>query len=151
MTALTRARLLAVGALTTLCLALAAPIATAAEGAAPQYTKESQQAYEGQLKAGEIASATFNKRLRSLRLTLKNGEHVLYRYPKKGSKPLQEALKAKHVSVTILKPSEAASEAKSSKKPGHKLRYIVGGVLIVVLVLVGGVLAFNRSRAAREE
>jgi hypothetical protein len=130
---------------------LATPIATAAEGAAPQYTKESQQAYEGQLKAGEIASATFNKRLRSLRLTLKNGEHVLYRYPKKGSKPLQEALKAKHISVTVLKPSEAASEAKSSKKPGHKLRYIVGGVLIVVLVLVGGVLAFNRSRAAREE
>jgi len=151
MTALTRARLLAVAAISTLCIVLAAPITAAGAAASPQYTKESQQAYEGQLKAGEIASATFNKRLRSLRLTLKNGEHVLYRYPKKGSKALQDALKAKHVPVTILKPSEAASEAKSSKKPGHKLRYIVGGVLLVVIVLAGLVLLFNRGRRAREE
>lgn len=150
MTALTRARLLGIAVLSTLLVALAAPLADAG-AAAPQYTKESQQAYEKQLNAGEIASATFNKRLRSLRLTLKNGEHVLYRYPKKGSKALEDALKAKHVSVTILKPSEAASEAKSSKKPGHKLRYIVGGVLVVVILIVGLVLLFNRGRRAREE
>lgn len=148
MTALMRGRLLAVTVLSTFCLALVAPL-SGAGAAVPQYTKESQQTYEKQLNAGEIASATFNKRLRSLRLTLKNGEHVLYRYPKKGSKALEEALKAKKVPVTILKPSEAAKE--TTKKPGHKLRYIVGGVVVVVIVVAGLVLLFNRGRSAREE
>jgi hypothetical protein len=147
MTALTRARLLGIAALVTLCLSAAPP----AGAAAPQYTKESQQAYEKQLNAGEIASATFNKRLRSLRLTLRNGQHALYRYPKKGSKPLEEALQAKHVPVTVLKPSEAASEARSSKKPGHKLRYIAAAVLVVAIVIAGLVALFNRGRRAREE
>lgn len=149
MTGLTRARLLGSIAPILLCLALAAPLGALA-AAVPQYTKESQQAYEAQLQKAEIASATFNKRLRSLRLTLKNGQHVLYHYPKKGSKPLEQALEAKHVPVTVLKPTEAVQEA-TTKRPGHKLRYIAGGVLIVVVVLAGLVLLFNRRRGIREE
>ena len=148
MTGLTRVRLLAVAALSALCIAFIAPISGALAASAVEYTKESQQAYEKQLKGGEIASATFNKRLRSLRMTLKNGEHVLYRYPKKGSKTLEAALKAKHVPVTVLKPAEAAREA---KKPGHKLRYIAAAVVVVAIVLAGVVLLYNRSRGARDE
>jgi hypothetical protein len=147
MTGTMRARLLSPAALLALWLALALP-SLALAAATPTYTKESQQAYQKQLAAGQIASATFNKRLRSLRLTLKSGEHVLYRYPKHQSKALQSALEAKHVPVTILKPAEAAKEVKPAK---HKLRYIAGGVVILGIVIVGAVLLVNRRRAAREE
>ena len=142
MTGLKRARGLCLAAVSMLCLALALP-ALGLAAATPNYVPESQQAYEAQLQKGEIASATFNKRVRSLRLTLKNGNYVLYRYPKKGSPALESALKAKHVPVTILTPGEASKEVKPAK---HKLRYIAGGVLIVVIVIVGIVLLVNRRR-----
>ena len=138
-----RARLLT-GALTAICLVLSLTALPAmAEEPTVKYTKESRQAYEQQLAKGEIASATFNKRLRSLRLTLKNGEHVLYHYPRKGSKPLESALRAHHVKVIVLTPAEAKKELKPAK---HKLRYIAGGIIIVVLIVVGIVLLVNRRR-----
>jgi hypothetical protein len=127
-----------------LALALLAPAAGAAEETI-KYTKESQQAYEQQLAAHEIRDATFNKRLRSLRLTLKDGRHVLYRYQPKGEPALNAQLKAKHVPVTVLTPAEAKSEA--AKLPHkHKIRYIVGGVLVAVIVIGGAVLLINRRR-----
>lgn len=142
MKGLTWARVFVLAALSALCLAaVSAPLAAAE--AAPSYTKESKQAYEQQLAKGEIASATFNKLIRSLRLTLKNGDHVLYKYPKKGSKPLIAQLDAKHVPVTVLTPTQAKKESKPAK---HKLRYIAGGILILVIVIVGIVLLVNRRR-----
>jgi hypothetical protein len=142
MTGVMRARVLVLVALSAISMALLAPALAGAE-ATPTYVKESQQAYESQLKKGEIAAATFNKRLRSLRLTLKNGEHVLYRYPRKGSPALEAALKARHVPITVLTPSQAAKEVKPAK---HKLRYIAGGILIVVIIVVAVVLLVNRRR-----
>ncbi len=140
---LNRTRLLGVAVLSALALVLAASALPAFAASTPSYTKESKEAYEQQLSKGEIASATFNKRIRSLRLTLKNGQYYLYKYPKKGSAPLIKALKEKHVSVTVLTPAEGAAEAKPAK---HKLRYIAGGVLILVIVIVGVVLIVNRRR-----
>jgi hypothetical protein len=147
MNGLTRAGLFRLAALSVLCLALAMPVAALAAAATPTYVKESQQAYEAQLAKGEITAAVFNRRLRSLRLTLKNGEHVLYHYPKKGSPALESALKAKHVSFTVLAPADALKEV---SKPKHKLRYIAGGVLILVIVIVGVVLLVNRRRTGDE-
>jgi hypothetical protein len=126
-------------------LALAATASVALAEEAVHYTKESQQAYEEQLAHNEVVAATFNKRIRSLHITLKNGTHVLVHYPPKDEPALAAALTAKHIPVTVLTPAQAKSEA--SKAPvHHKLRYIAGGILIAIIVIVGGVLLFDRRR-----
>jgi hypothetical protein len=149
MNGLTRASGLALAALAALMLSLSAPLAGALAKTTPQFTKETLQAYEQQLNKGEIKEATFNKKLRSLHIALKDGRLFLYRYPRKGEPKLAEQLKAKHVPVTILKPAQADKEAKA-KPAKHKLRYIAGGVLIAVIVIVGIVLLVNRRRARDE-
>jgi hypothetical protein len=134
-----------------LCLALAilAPAASAAEGTTA-YTHEGVKAFEQQLAGGQIQSATFNKRVRSLRLILKDGKHVLYRYPPKQEPALAAKLASKGVPVTVLKPAEAAKEAK--KVPvHHKLRYIAGGILLAVVIIVGAVLLIDRRRKTAME
>jgi hypothetical protein len=146
MIGLKRLRPLGLLALPALVVALALP-AVGLAAATPQYTKESQQAYEKQLKSGEITEATFNKKLRSLHIKTKTGELFLYKYPKKGEPALASQLKAHHVTTTVLKPSEAATEVKPAK---HKLRYIAGGILIVVILIVGVVLLVNRRRTGDE-
>jgi septal ring factor EnvC (AmiA/AmiB activator) len=131
-----------------LVLALSAPVALAAE-ATVKYTRESIQEYEKQLASGQIQSATFNKRVRSVHLTLKDGRHMLIKYAAHGEPALAAQLAAKGVPVTVKKPAEAAKEAKKPVK--HKLRYIAGGILIVVIIVVGGVLLFDRRRKATME
>ncbi|MGO9489835.1 MAG: hypothetical protein ACLQBB_12505 [Solirubrobacteraceae bacterium] len=144
MTGLTRLRPLGPATLFALCIALVLP-ASGQAAATVTYTKESQPAYESQLAKDEIASATFNKRVRSLRITTKNGQYFLYKYPKKGSPQVEQALKAKHVTVTVLTPAEAEKEAKA-KPVHHKIRYIAGGILIVIVIVVGVVLLVRRRR-----
>jgi len=141
---------------TVLCVAgvaFACMLASAASAAAETtvvYVKESQQAYEQQLASHEIQSATFNKRVRSLHLTLKNGQHVLYRYPAHDSKSLEAKLKAAGIPVSALTPKAAKAEA--AKTPvKHKLRYIAGGILIVVIVIVVVVLLIDRRRKHAQE
>jgi hypothetical protein len=142
MTVPTPLRQLAVAALT-LCLVLATPVAGLA-ATTPEFTEESKQAFEQQLAKGEIASAEFNKRVRSLHIKTKNGTLYLYRYERKGSPAVESELKAHHVTFTVLKPAAAEQEAKTLKKPAkHKIRYIVGGV-VVVLIVVGLVVFFIR-------
>jgi hypothetical protein len=149
MSAPTRLRVLMILAVLCLVLGAGSSGAFAAEATA-KYTDESKQAYEGQLAAGEIAEAVFNKRIRSLHIILKNGQHFRYLYPAKGEPPIAAALAAKHVPVTILSPEQAKKEA--AKAPvKHKLRYIAGGILIVVVVIVGGVLLWDRRRKAMAE
>ena len=131
-----------------LALALPAPVALAAE-ATVKYTRETLQEYEKQLASGQIQSATFNKRVRSVHLTLKDGRHMLIKYAAGGEPALAAQLTAKGVPVTIRKPAEAAKEAKKPVK--HKLRYIAGGILVVVVVVVAGVLLFDRRRKTAME
>jgi ATP-dependent Zn protease len=121
---------------------LPAAVAAAAEGTVT-YTHESLQQFEKQLAAKQIASVTINKRLRSLRTTLKDGRHVLARYGRKEEPKLASTLAAKGVPVEVLKPAVAAKEV---PKKAHKLRYIAGGILIVVLLVVGTVLYVDRKR-----
>jgi hypothetical protein len=137
----------------TACLALAllAPAAPAAgaEGTVT-YTHESLKAYEQQLAAGQIRSATFNKRVRSVHLTLKDGRHMLAKYAAHEEPKLAAQLKAKGVPVTVEKPAEALKELKN-KPVHHKLRYIVGGIVVAVIVVVGAVLLIDRRRKAARE
>lgn len=142
MTGLKRARGLCLAAAMVLCLVLPAAGVAAATST---YTRESQQAFESQLGKGEIATARINKRLGRVDLVLKDGRHVYYHYPKKGSEKVDAELTAKSIPVTVLSPSQATAASKS-KPVKHKLRYIVGGVLIVVIVIVGVVLVVNRRR-----
>ena len=128
-----------------LAAALLASVPGLAKGAPSKFTKESRQTYERQLAANEIRDATFNKRLRSLRLTLKDGRYVLYRYPRKGEPALAAQLKAGHVPVTILTSAQAKSEGSKAARH-HKIRYIAGGILVAVIVIVGAVLLIDRRR-----
>jgi ATP-dependent Zn protease len=146
MTAPTRAFRLRIAAGAFLCLALVfSPLALAAEETSIHYTDETLQQYEQQLSRGQVKSVTINKRLRSLRVTLKDGSHVKARYKAKGEPEQVAKLEAKHVPFKVLSP--AAAEAEAKKVPRHhKLRYIAGGALLVVIVVVGGVLYFRRRR-----
>jgi hypothetical protein len=130
----------------TLCLALTVltPLASAAEGTI-DYEHESEQAFEQQLASRQIRSAIINKEVRSVRVTLTDGRHVLGRYPK-GQEPATFArLKANGVTVTVLTKTQANKVLKEAPKP-HKIRYIAGGVLIVVILIVVAVLVVNRRR-----
>ncbi len=133
-----------------LCLALApAAPASAAEGTV-HYVKENLAEYEHQLSSGQIAAATINRRVGTVRLTLKGGEHFLVHYAAHEEPKVAAALAAKRVPVTVLKPAEALKEA--NKVPvKHKLRYIAGGILIAVIIIVGAVLLVDRRRKAAME
>jgi hypothetical protein len=137
-----------IACLACVCL-LPTTAASAAEGTV-HYVKESLTEYEHQLAAGQIAAATINRRIATVRLTLKNGEHFLVHYGRHQEPALAAALAAKHVPVTILKPAEQIAEAKKTPVH-HKLRYIAGGILIAVIVVVGAVLLVDRRRKAAME
>jgi hypothetical protein len=126
------------------------PVAAVAVASPPAYQPESLTAYEQQLAAGQIASVTINKRLRSLRVTLKDGHYVLAKYKRKGEPAAVAALDAKHVPVTVLLPAEAKKEV--PKKAGHhRLRYIAAAIVVVVIVIVGAVLYISRKRRVERE
>jgi hypothetical protein len=109
------------------------------------YKKESLKEYEQQLASGQIKDVTINRRIRSVRVTLKDGTYVVAQYQRKGSKKVEAALRAQNVPFTILRPSQASKEI--VKKPvHHKLRYVAGGALIVVVALVVAVVVFDRKR-----
>ncbi len=132
------------------CAALMLTASSAAAAITPNYQPETFKAYEQQLASGQIQAVTVNKKLRSLRVTLKDGSYVLAKYAPKEEPKSLAALEAKHVPETILTPTEAAKPV--AKKPvHHKLRYLAGGIVIVVIVIVGAVLYINRKRQSERE
>ena len=133
-------------ALAALALALAFPLTAMAEATAKP-TSESLQAYEQQLKAGEVQAATFNHYSRRMILTLKNGDHVVVHYEAHTNPKLESELKAKGVTVTVLSHGEAEKEAQSvkSEKP-HTLRWIVIGVAVVVVLAIGIFFVTRKNR-----
>ncbi len=144
MIGLTRLRTLGIAALAAAVLLLALPAAgLAAEESV--HTPESLSAFESQLKAKQVASVTVNKRLRSMRVTLTDGKLYLAKYPPKDSAVWIAKLKAEHLNVTVLTPTQAKKEI--GKKPvKHKIRYIVGGVVLVLIVIGVVVLLLRRRR-----
>jgi hypothetical protein len=137
---------LAILSLALVLMALAASPAPAAVG----YVHESFSEFESQLTAGQIHEATINKRLRTVRLTLTDGRHMLAQYSPHEEPHVLSLLKSHHVPVSVLSASQAKKE--QAKRPvHHKLRYIAGGIVVAVVVIVGGVVLYNRRRRAASE
>lgn len=128
-----------------LALSGLAVVALAAEGTIV-YTHESEAEFAKQLAAKQVKSVEINKRLRTMRVTLADGRHVLASYPKKQEPQTAVRLQAHGVSVTVLSKSDAEKELGKKKSSHHKIRYIVGGVLVIVIVIVVAVLVVNSRR-----
>jgi len=126
----------------------ATAVAGAAEGAIT-YKHESYQEYEKQLASGKIQAVTINKRLRSIHVTLTDGSHVLAKYAAHEEPKVVAALQAKGITAAIESKTQAVKEA--AKPAKHKLRYIAGGILIVVVLVVGAVLVIDRKRKREQE
>jgi hypothetical protein len=126
---------------TALCLLLS----LLSSGALAAVSGESEAAFKQQLAAKEVRSVAINKYGRIMRVTLKDGTQVTARYPKKQSEQTAAHLRALHVPVTMLSKQQGFKEIKKGKKHQHKIRYIVGGVLILVILVVGAVVLFRRG------
>jgi ATP-dependent Zn protease len=127
------------------CASLIPAAVAAGAEIALSYQNESLNEFQQQLAGSQIQAVTINKRLRTLHVTLKDGRYVLATYARHEEPTIAAALNAKHVSVTVLTEAEALKEA--AKRPvHHKIRYIAGGVLIVLIVLVVGVVFIKRRR-----
>jgi ATP-dependent Zn protease len=127
------------------CVSLIAAAVAAGAAITPTYQNESLKEFQQQLAGGQIQSVTINKRLRSLRVTLKDGRYVIATYARHEEPKIAASLAAKHALVTVLTETEALKEAKE-KPVHHRIRYILGAVVIVVIVLAGGVLIVKRRR-----
>jgi hypothetical protein len=143
------------------CLALLVLVPAAAASAAEEeggssttatptvvYTPETYTVFKTQLANGEVKSVTINKRLRSLRVTLRDGRTVLAKYEPKERPAVESALRAARVKFAILSAEQAKQEQKAKSKPKHKIRYIAGGVLLVIVIVVVVVLLIRRRRRA---
>ena|ERR1700730_16134151 len=110
-------------------------------GTVIHYKHESYEEFQRQMAAGQIRAVTFNKKPHSVRVTLKDGSHVLAIYPSHDEPQLAAALSAKGVTVAVLKPKVKAKPAVH-----HTLRYIAGGILVVVILAILAVLLIGRRR-----
>jgi hypothetical protein len=116
-----------------LACAYAIPASAIAATSGGHVKTENEQALKKQIAADEIASASFRVKEHSLRLVLKDGQHVAVHLSGPPSAKLRAELDK--------------SGAKVAKKtPPHKLRYIVAGIAVVVIVLVAGALLVWRRR-----
>ena len=130
-----------------LALSCAAALLLAVSPAAAEidYQHISEQEWKAELTAGQIQSVIFNKSAQSLRTTLKDGRYVVAKYPKHQYPRVEAELSAHHVPFSEL--TKAQDEALAKKVPvHHKIRYIAGGILIAIIVIVGAVLFIRRRR-----
>jgi hypothetical protein len=130
-----------------LSCAVAMLLGGAAQAAEVKYEHESEQAWKSQLTSHQIASVVINKKVQSLHTTLKDGRHVLAKYPKHDLARVEAEMTANNVPFTALTKSPAKAPAKKAPVH-HKLRYIAGGILIGIIVIVGAVLFVRRRTRA---
>jgi hypothetical protein len=123
---------------------------TSAGAATVVYEPVSETVFVHALDSGQIASATINKRNRTVKATLKDGSHVKFKYAAHHEPATYTLVTSHGVPVAVL--TEAEAKAEVAKAPvHHKIRYIVGGVVIALIVIVGAVLLINRRRRRHEE
>jgi 4-amino-4-deoxy-L-arabinose transferase-like glycosyltransferase len=126
---------------TLVCLLALAPLTPVADAATViHYQHESMQAFQVQLAHGEIRTATFNKKPHSLHLLLSDGRHVLAIYPPHNEPQLAAQLEAKGVPVSVEKHKTKVAPVH------HTLRYIAGGILVIVILAILAVLLVGRRR-----
>lgn len=119
--------------------------APAAFGAPIQYQAEGLAAYEAQLKNHEVESAAFNYVAHHLHLTLRDGRHVYFSYyPTYEPAQVEAQLKAHGIPVVAHKHA-------APKPVHHTLRYVLAGVVVVLVLVVLGVLLLGRRRAGQAE
>jgi ATP-dependent Zn protease len=130
-------------------LAASAAGATSAPKSGIHYTPEPVPTYEQQLAAGQIQAVTINTKVRALRLTLKDGRHVVVHYAPHQQQAVVAALQAKGLAVLTAK----GKPYKPPKPHHHKIRtkYVV--IAVVLILIVAGLAWFliRRRRRAREE
>jgi hypothetical protein len=136
-------------ALWVVCLALAAiALAVPAGAATVHFQTETLSAYEGQLHHHEVHALTFHSGSETghLHISLDNGSHMTVAYPAaQQAKLVTQAREAgARVKIATVKPAKATAVK-------HKLRYIAGGILILVILIVLGVLLIGRRRAVAAE
>jgi hypothetical protein len=119
-----------------LCLGAAASGATTA---VTRFQHESYQAFQSQLSAGRIHAASFNKKAHTLHLSLTDGRHMLVSYPSHEESRLASRLRAHGASVLVKRRPKA-------KAVHHTLRYVAGGLLVLVIAVVAFVLLGDRPR-----
>lgn len=107
-------------------------------------TPESLHSYEQQLEAGQVQATVFNVKGRDIHVTLTNGKRMLVHYGAGEEAKQLEAVKAKGLTPINGKGKRVVLPHHHK----HKLRYIVGGALVVVLAGVGVVLFVRRKRLA---
>jgi hypothetical protein len=79
------------------------------------FAPESLEAFENQLAAGQVKAAIFNKRIRTVHLTLGDGRHVLVQYAAHEEPKVAAAIAAKGVPVTIMTRVEAERDAATAR------------------------------------
>jgi len=140
----------AVPTLAGLALALSLALGPVAAGANAEgtitYRHETEAEFEQQIAAKKIKTAEINKSLRTVRVQLDDGTYVLGKYPKHQVPQTIARLKAAGATVTLLSKREGEKQIGKEKKHKHKIRYIVGGVLIVLIVIGGAVWLIRRRR-----
>jgi hypothetical protein len=126
-----------------LASACLAPVGVAVAAATViHFQHESYQAFQNQLAKGEVKAVTFNKKPHSAHITLSNGKLVLAIYPPLQEHQLAAELASKGVPLTI----EHSHKTTTAKPVHHKLRYIAGGILVVVILTILAVLLIGRRR-----
>lgn len=136
--------------LAAVCVALVAMVLAVPAGAVTvHFQKESVQAYEGELHKGEVHAVTFHPGSPTghLHISLNNGGHMTVAYAAGEQAKLEAAARAANTRVKV---AQATAKPKTAAVK-HKLRYIVGGVLIAVIVVVLVVLLIGRRRAVSNE
>jgi hypothetical protein len=105
------------------------------------FQRESLPALKRQLNADRIHAATFHPKSHVIHASLNDGQRMTVSYPASEQSAIEAQLRSRGVPVEVALPS-----AHKAKAVHHKLRYIAGGVLIVVILVVLAVLLLGRNR-----
>jgi ATP-dependent Zn protease len=120
------------------------PHSTTTVSPTTHFRHESFKEFEKQLHAGEVAAATFNERARTLHLSLKDGGHTLVGYSSHDEPRLAAELRANGASTQIEeKTQKTGTKAKATH---HTLRYIAGGIAVVLVGMLVAALFVKRRR-----
>ena len=130
-------RVLVAACLIAVLLVLAVPAGAAS---VVHFKQESYAAFQRQLGAAQIHAATFNKKAHTLHVTLADGHHFKAGYPSHDEAQIATALRAKGASVQV-------KRAKQAKAVKHTLRYVAGGIMVIVILAILTVLLIGRRRA----
>jgi hypothetical protein len=122
--------------LATLAVAAYAPLAIAATST----VTETYPALLRQIVRRQVVIAHVNERTSDIRVTLKNGSEEFVVYPHAQHKVLVDSLLHHGVRVVY------TAHVKPKKPVHHVLRYVAGGIVIVLLLIGGGVWMYTRGQ-----